>query len=577
MKPNVNLPQLFPFKKELQDLIQQLLIIIAPDAIYLSSVRKEPTQLYALHLVVNSANEPSKEELDLLKQIDEKSPQFYLQWSTASQIRKSLMAGEIYYLKQCYYGEIVYLREDSKDPLANTTFKGTTLLTKIEEKTEHDFNDFVELFSITYDHFQNENYYKATREITSILVKLFNYAETLFKGKTINGISLSDNVKYLAVLYPEFQKLFDPDNDKITEILGFLDDVDGLDSKEHKIYRSECHQMFVLGEVVFQIVHDIARGILSTCQNLEKLRNPSKSILISGENLQLPFELTLQEVLDFLRSEFKVHSVFLISKEQHSIFEKQNFQKTEECQYHRFRCTLLLVTKKPVSLTSAELMDRVFNHTGKRMKVFFIFETFPKILDKLNHGNNFLDRVLRKQNSIFQTDQQLFKFLDGKPTYYPQSWQQINKRWKSRIGRANYLLDLAYVIDLEEDLLANLVLIQNALVQSCIGMLNVFWEYQPSCISLPYLIQLCSTFCDFPRDILLNTSFESQRMYYLITHAQQHINYNYPFKISEKDTEKAYHLCNKFITEAEKITERKLAYLKMKSFQRNKPLQYKTT
>ncbi|MDT0648149.1 hypothetical protein RM545_15750 [Zunongwangia sp. F260] len=332
-----------------------------------------------------------------------------------------------------------------------------------------------------------------------------------------------------------------------------------------------------MGEVVFQMVHNISTGIFFTCQNLEKQRNPSRKIPISGENLQFPFELAIQEVLDFLRSEFKVHSVFLISKEQHSIFEVKNFQTTKKSQNHRFSCTLLLVTKKPVSLNPAELMDRVFNHTEKRMKVYFIIDTIPKILDKLNRGNNFLDRVLRKRNSIFQADHELYKFLDGEPTYYPQSWQQINKRWKSRIGRANYLLDLAYVIDLEEDLLANLVLIQNALVQTCIGMLNVFWEYQPSYTSLPYLIKLCCNFCDFPRNILLNTSFESQRMYYLLTHAQQHINYTCPFKISEKETEKAYSLCNQFITEAENITERELAYLKMKSFQRNKPFQYKTT
>ncbi|MDT0648148.1 hypothetical protein RM545_15745 [Zunongwangia sp. F260] len=235
MKPNVNLPQLFPFKKELQELIQQLLNAIAPDVIYISLVQKEPTQLYALHLIINSAKELSKGELDLLKQIGEKSPQFYLQWSTANQIRKSLMAGEIYYLKQCYYGEIIYLIENSKDPLAKTTFKGTTLLKKTKEKTEHDFNVFVELFSVTYDHFQKENYDKAALEIISILFELFNYAETLYKGEAINFISLSDHVKYLAVLNSEFQKLFDPDNDKITEILEYLDDiyVGGFDSKEH--------------------------------------------------------------------------------------------------------------------------------------------------------------------------------------------------------------------------------------------------------------------------------------------------------------------------------------------------------
>lgn len=578
MKQNLNLPPLFPFKMELQELTQQLSDAIEPDAIYLCTVRKEPPSLYALHLIRSSANEFSTEEITVLKQLGQKFPQFSIHWNTAGQVRKQLMAGDLYYISQCFYGELIYLSDNSKDPLAESTIKGSTLLKKAKEKTTDDFNKVVELFSATYDLFQKEKYDKATLKVIDILLVLFSYAETLYKGEAISAHSLSEHVKYLAALNSEFRKLFDPGNDRITEILLFLNDIDlaGLDPKEHKIYRSKCHEIFVLGEVVFQMVYSITEGIISDCHNLELQRNPVIKPIISGENLHLPFDMALQEVVDFLCSKFKVHSIFLLSKEQQSVFKNRNFQ-TKESQYHTFCCTVLLVTKKPVSFSPAELMDLVFNHTKKRIKVYFIFETLSKILDKLDYGNNFLDHVLKKSNSVFQADEQLSKFLNGKPSYYPQSWQKINKRWKARISRANYILGLADVIDFKEDLLANLVLVQNAIGQTCIGMLGVFWEYQPSYTSLPYLIHLCGNFCDFPKEILLNNSFQSQRIYYLITHAQQHINYTCTLKVTEKDTEKSYNLCSRFIAEAENMTEHHLDYLRMKSFQRNEPLYFKTS
>ncbi|MDT0643960.1 hypothetical protein RM553_14070 [Zunongwangia sp. F363] len=395
MKQNLNLPPLFPFKMELQELIQQLPDVFAPDAIYLCTVRKEPPSFYALHLIRSSANEFSTEVLNRLKQLVEKFPQFSIQWSTAGQVRKHLMAGELYHISQCFYAELIYLSESSKDPLAKSTIKGSTLLKKAKEKTTHDYNEVVELFSTTYDLFQKEKYDKATLKVIDIFLELFNYTETLYKGEAINVNSLSEHVKYLAALDPEFQKLFDPGNDRLTEILLFLDDIylAGLDPREHKIYRSKCHEIFVLGEVVFQMVYDITEGILSDCYNLELQRNPVIKPIISGENLHLPFDVAIQEVVDFLRLKFKVHSIFLISKEQQSIFKNRYFQ-TKEFQHHTFCSTVLLVTKKPVSLNPAELMDLVFNHTKKRIKVYFIFETLPKILVKLDYGNNFLDHVL---------------------------------------------------------------------------------------------------------------------------------------------------------------------------------------
>lgn len=107
-------------------------------------------------------------------------------------------------------------------------------------------------------------------------------------------------------------------------------------------------------------------------------------------------------------------------------------------------------------------------------------------------------------------------------------------------------------------------------------MLNVFWELKPSYTALPYLVHLCGHFSTFPKEILLNNSFQSRRMFYLLTHSRQHLLYNCPYNITVKDLDKAVSLCDRFIAEAEKATEQQLRLLKVKSFQKNNPLHYKT-
>src|SRR5690606_34257029 len=108
---------------------------------------------------------------------------------------------------------------------------------------------------------------------------------------------------------------------------------------------------------------------------------------------------------------------------------------------------------------------------------------------------------------IFQSDEQLVTHLDGEPFYHPTTWRSLHENWKVRIERANYFHSLIHTVELKEDPVAYFSLIENALIQACIGMLGVFWKYKPSYTSLSYLVHLCTHFCDFPKTILLNNSF----------------------------------------------------------------------
>lgn len=573
MKQTFNIPPTFPLKMEFRELGSQLLNFVKPDFIYFSPIREDSAPVYSLHLILKPGKNLSQEELGILENLQKKFPQFTIQWSTAKELRRSLSDGGIYFIKQCYFGHVIYPSKKTIDPLAKTTFNGSTLIRKAQERVDRDFNDFaVQFNTIDFHYYENENHGKATLEIGAIFAKLLNYVETLY-GRETTHFDFADQLMHITRLDPEFEQLFHEKNKKITDLTNSMNYyyTEFLEKDDEKINRREFYDMLVLAKAVFKMVHDITIGIIATCSDIEEKRHPKKEILITDSNFHRPRDIALKEVVNLLQSQFQVHSIFLLNMRQEYSFEHQHLYDIKEDQ-QQFVCTMLLVTKKPVSMSPAELMDLVFNKVG--MKVFFIFKILPKIMERIKwDDNNFLKQVINRENCIIEVDDKLSPYYDKAPYYDSCIWSSIDTVWRNRINTAHYLHELTdpSLDQNHEDPIAALAMVQNALIQTCLGMLYVFWEFKPSYTSLPYLIHLCSHFSDFPKEILLSTSFNSRRMFYLLTQAQNHLRFGSQYKIREEDKDNAHKLCLQFIEKAEHITEKRLRYLKIKTYQRARP------
>jgi len=205
-------------------------------------------------------------------------------------------------------------------------------------------------------------------------------------------------------------------------------------------------------------------------------------------------------------------------------------------------------------------MNEVFNKTQEQVTLYAIHYTLKEANNSINNGCNFLNRVLEEGVLLFSEDNRLKQL--GSYIYHPEVFLRIQKHWNKRLEHACYFEEKSSICEDNPSNQGRYLLLQQAIQQSCLGLIYVFWEYQPCYYSLPFLLHLCEQFSDVPKIIYPKRSFRSQQMYSRLCHAQYNLNEKIQADPSEYDSQKAEHLTYKFIQAARKEADKKLEELK---------------
>ncbi|MAW95376.1 MAG: hypothetical protein CMF36_06360 [Leeuwenhoekiella sp.] len=205
-------------------------------------------------------------------------------------------------------------------------------------------------------------------------------------------------------------------------------------------------------------------------------------------------------------------------------------------------------------------MNEVFNKTQEQVTLYSIHFTLKEANNSINYGCNFLNQVIEEGTLLYSEDnrlKQLSSYL-----YHPEVFLRIQKHWNKRLEHACYFEEKSTICEDNPSNPGRYLLLQQAIRQACLGLIYVFWEYQPSYYSLPYLLHLCEQFSEVPKIIYPKKSFRSQLMYSRLCHAQYNLNEKIHEDPTESDSLKAEHLTYKFIQAARKEADKKLEALK---------------
>ncbi|MCG2461512.1 hypothetical protein K8352_12185 [Flavobacteriaceae bacterium F89] len=274
---------------------------------------------------------------------------------------------------------------------------------------------------------------------------------------------------------------------------------------------------------------------------------------------KFPFQ---EELLELLKKQLQLHSVYVIGNIKESRYQRVNlFPRTTDSEMLVIY-TLLIICHDPISKNLGEFMDDLYNKMGKQCKVYPIIYTLNNVMDKLDYGNNFLNRIVNRTPCIYQEDESLLRFGRFRPLHHKGIYEGIQSEWNSRMKRAGYLLSMVGIIDVEEEPAAKLCILHFTLEQICVALTYLFWEFKPYYCSLSYLMHLCGLFTRIPQTIFPQRAFGSQRMFYVLCNAHHQMRFKTRNEFSKKDCDKAYDLCERFFEEATTLGERQLENLK---------------
>lgn len=569
MKTQLQLPPQFALQDALYPLTDALFERMAVEALYLTEIHKRPQPLYHLLIVVEETtalNEVRKQ----LPVLQAQFPAFTLQAYTQKQMRAGLQAGELYFLRFGGLDAPVYTHASGYMWKPQGRQLGT-LLQKAKEQLDWEAARIGVFFDTAWALFEQKNYPAACLALVEVFKSVLTWACQLFTGQMHSGISVEVQVAELSPYLPQLRVIFpDPATpDAEPSLLELLDvwGSEGFDPSE-QLDRRNCYQVQLCMERVFYLVDQAARELLVACEAHHTPAIAPPEDRPQGAAPYASLETGLQEALLFLQKTYRVHSAYQIYGEQQSRLRHANLFMQQEGQEHQSHAVVVLITHQAVGMRPSQLADRVLNATGRRIRITFILETFKRAHKALNCRSNFLQQVIGKGKVLYEEDVQLRSFIKHGGLYHPQQYHKLKKYWDIRINRAAYLVEVTRTLDTYKDELVHLQLYQEALIQTCLGMIRLFWEYSPAYTSLPYLLDLCRSFTGFPQQLLATTSFKARRRLYLLTHAQQHLRYGTFCKVTYDDANHSYHVCERFIKQAENLAAERLLLLKRQTYQR---------
>ncbi|MGY5846817.1 hypothetical protein ACW6QP_05310 [Salegentibacter sp. HM20] len=271
---------------------------------------------------------------------------------------------------------------------------------------------------------------------------------------------------------------------------------------------------------------------------------------------------SLSAVVKAIREMAKIHSIFMIGHQVHNTKTCCSLQTNIKHRKITHVYTLLVISHDLVE-DPQKFMNKVYNKTQKSSKIYSIHYTYNEVSFRLTEGNNFLSLVLSKAVIAYQENQNL-QHLPHSILYHPTVYNKVKKAWDLRYKRAGYFFEKTTICEDKTDDSSRYLLFKEVVRQTCLGLLYLFWEFQPNFFAIPFLLNLCSQFTDLPNIIYPKDSFRSKDAYHKLCHARYLMN-NQPSTF-QKD-EYARHIekvVSHFLQKAEALAEQQLIELKRK-------------
>mgnify|MGYP000114966424 CR=1 FL=1 len=271
---------------------------------------------------------------------------------------------------------------------------------------------------------------------------------------------------------------------------------------------------------------------------------------------------SLSAVVNAIRKLAKVHSIYMIGHQVHntktccSLYTNMQRHKTT----HVY--TLLVISHDLVK-DPQKFMNEVYNKTHKTSRIYSIHYTYNEVSFRLTEGNNFLSLILNKAFIVYQENQDLYH-LPHSILYHPTVYNKVKITWEFRYKRAGYFFEKTNICEDITDESPRYLLFQEVVRQTCMGLLYLFWEFQPTFFSIPFLLNLCSQFNDLPYIIYPKDSFRSKDAYHKLCHVRYLMN-NQPSTFqTDEYTGHIEKVVSHFLPKAEALAEQQLLELERK-------------
>lgn len=512
MDYQIRIPDRIPMQKQLEEVLYGLLTFIDAGSIYVSYKTGQPA------IVTTILKKDCKQHGIMLERFSEKlvreNPNTIFRFLDEKIARTGFKKGSPFLLMHCSLSELVYYEPITKVFLPQYA-NVETLLKKSNKRSNDDLDTATRQFEIYKTHIASNDIENATISLYSAVWSVYTCFAAFFTG-------------YLEEYYeyPEFDYVYEVTNRYAPELREILD-IQTKDGEKILIPLQTAYNSSIKKHPIEPVEKSVLEPAEAKYQHLNaELENyyyrffaGTKSKLtgfnqplhggapILKEKLPTNYfvDHALAEISEIIRGFVKVRAVNCFGYSVTSSNKKQRVFSKELPVYHFY---LLVLNSEHRQNIVPELQALIKKKFGGKYTVTILQHRAQYLRNQAVNQKHFINAVVRNGLEVYNNPEHPFYEI---PMAADRDLAFSKNYWDNRMRLAEGFLALVHT---EQPIILN-ILIQQAVQQMAVGLIDLFMGYHPNIYSTNYLLRLLDCIPELPK--LFTDSEEDRRLRQLLS------------------------------------------------------------
>lgn len=550
---------------DLTEIINDLVSKFNIEQIYLNTYDQESTVSKLIILVSESYVKTMSALVQQIIAVKDENMECFVTCFTVFQARDKINKGNLFLFTSCQPHNLIYKNDNSVFAPITTamdiaTCKELALAQYDREKQK------IDEFKDGYYYFKGRQQLGTASFMLHQSMELTYRNLELFLGgqdRITHSIKVHDS--YLEKNRNTYMDVFNEELDEDLHLLQVLEvvyretryendfsiDIETLMKLEHKMEMLHCSAAHIFEHNIKafeQQYNDIAKKEL-------KMNCLPEKIACLNSNIHKNFN----EALEYLKSNIPVPiAIYLFgNRQQYISFDSANVEQNLDITNHIFY--LLVVSETGIREKLSNLPDLINKDFG--IPFFILGYTKNQIKWRLKKNNSFFHQVLLRKGALLHSEIDIYdwRFHQSKGI---STKVEIDKRlgnWHVRQQNANGFFSGGYCIHKNEEVGVKVLLLNKAIEQACLGLLEAFHGLTPYYNSLNHLFNLCCGLWYFPYEIFPRFTKEDNYLLKELIHASTNVLYKGMSDIKWENAILLEDRCEKFVETTNKLVRKTFA------------------
>ncbi|NJY62836.1 hypothetical protein HC174_08705 [Salinimicrobium sp. CDJ15-81-2] len=487
-----------------------------------------------------------------------------------SYAQEELEKGNLYFIKNCGLGDLIYNSSTSKKTLWRHKGEIERLLKMATSNLEREIdriNSFTEGISF---YRKRKEWGGAAFLIHQKIEWLYRCLETFAMGKPLICHKIANHIVYACPFIYGAGPILNTARRDDLQLLEVLDRAYS-ESRYHSAFDVTKREIKLLNERA-EMMENQVREIFSfrfgSCQKLLAKEKENGKVPTSAFEVDPLLDDDEDKIFGLLKETIPeiVTPLKIISFGKRIGYrERQNFEGTQTNSFINY--DLLVVTNETAGIYPNKISQLIAVKSKGLITTTIIVTTPKRIEQALYKGNLFIHRILNEGTLIYSNPQFLIEIPDQvKPS--EEDIQKIKRDFSIRQSRAHGFLRATSEVEGDDDA-TELSLQHLAVQQISLGAIYGMLGLRPENTKLKYLLDLCSNFSDAPDSCFPRKNEEDQKLFNKLINSTQDLRFRTSDRRSLVDANILLTRSQAFIKEMENVVEEKIKTLEVELKEKN--------